>query len=154
MNNVELANRISRVERRMDAFETRVGESVAALGTQVVQLRDDMNLAFSALRRDLEDTRLSLDTKRAAGDTETRASLQLVVASGDTETRRYLETKIIEGDTETRRYLEAKIIEGDAETRRYLETKIVEGDTETRTFMRVLHEDLVERIRLLGDASR
>ena len=32
-----------------------------------------------------------------------------------------------------------------------LEAKIAEGDAETRAFMRILHEDLVRRIAVIGD---
>jgi hypothetical protein len=38
----------------------------------------------------------------------------------------------------------------DEETRRTLRQEIREGDEETRRFMRVLYEDLVARIEILG----
>lgn len=43
--------------------------------------------------------------------------------------------------------LDAKIEESHAS----LEAKIAEGDAETRVFMRTLHEDLVQRIAVIGD---
>ena len=39
---------------------------------------------------------------------------------------------------------------GDEETRRVLRDEIRAGDQETRRFMRILHEDLVGRIEILG----
>ena len=40
---------------------------------------------------------------------------------------------------------------GDEDTRRVLRDEIRTGDEETRRYMRVLHEDLVTRITLLGE---
>jgi predicted phage gp36 major capsid-like protein len=42
-----------------------------------------------------------------------------------------------------------KIRDGDEETRRSVREEIRAGDEETRCLMRVLHEDLVERIKRL-----
>jgi hypothetical protein len=56
-----------------------------------------------------------------------------------------------EGDEETRRVLREEIRAGDEETRRVLRDEIRTGDEETRRFMRVLYEDLVHRIELLGE---
>jgi predicted phage gp36 major capsid-like protein len=44
----------------------------------------------------------------------------------------------------------AEAREGDEETPRVLRDEIRAGDQETRRFMRVLHEDLVARIEILG----
>jgi hypothetical protein len=49
--------------------------------------------------------------------------------------------------------LREEIRAGDEETRRVLREEIRGGNEETRQFMRVLHEDVIERIRLLGGQS-
>ena len=46
--------------------------------------------------------------------------------------------------------LREEIRAGDEETRRVLREEIRAGDEETRRFMRILHEEVIERIRLLG----
>ena len=43
---------------------------------------------------------------------------------------------------------------GDEETRRVLRAEMRAGDEETRTLMRVLHEDVVNRIALIGEVRR
>jgi predicted phage gp36 major capsid-like protein len=55
------------------------------------------------------------------------------------------------GDEGTQRTLRDEIRAGDEETRRVLRDEIRTGDEETRRYMRVLHEDLVTRITLLGE---
>ncbi len=40
---------------------------------------------------------------------------------------------------------------GDAETRQGLREEIRAGDEETRSLMRALHEDVIERLKLLGN---
>jgi hypothetical protein len=44
-----------------------------------------------------------------------------------------------------------EIQRGDEETRRFVREEIQRGDEEMRRFMRVLYEDLVARIAILGD---
>jgi hypothetical protein len=55
------------------------------------------------------------------------------------------------GGEETQRSLRDEIRSGDEETRQVLRDEIRAGDEETRTLMRVLHEDVVGRIALLGE---
>jgi hypothetical protein len=62
-----------------------------------------------------------------------------------------LRDEIRAGDEETRRVLRDEIRSGDEETRQVLRDEIRSGDEETRTLMRVLHEDVVGRIALLGE---
>ena len=50
--------------------------------------------------------------------------------------------------------LGARIDAGDDESRRVLRGEIRAGDEETRTLMRVLYEDLVHRITVLGETWR
>ncbi len=55
------------------------------------------------------------------------------------------------GDEETRRVLREEIRAGDEETRQVLGEAIRAGDEETRSLMRALHEDVIERIKGLGE---
>ena len=47
--------------------------------------------------------------------------------------------------------IRGEIRAGDEETRRSLRDEIRQGDEETRRYMRVLHEDVIARIALLGE---
>lgn len=56
------------------------------------------------------------------------------------------------GDVESVRLLREEIRAGDEETRRVLREEIRSGDEETRRYMRVLHEEVIERIRVLSES--
>lgn len=56
-----------------------------------------------------------------------------------------------EGDAETQRVLREEIRVVDAETRSVLRDEIRIGDEETRRLMRVLHEDVIDRLKRLDD---
>jgi hypothetical protein len=51
----------------------------------------------------------------------------------------------------TRAELRAEVRAGDEQTRTDLRAEIRAGDEETRTYMRVLHEEVLSRIALLGE---
>ena len=55
-----------------------------------------------------------------------------------------------EGDERVLQTLRADIRAGDERVIQTLRQEIRAGDEETRRFMRILHEDLVERIEILG----
>jgi hypothetical protein len=59
-----------------------------------------------------------------------------------------LRAEMCDGDEETRRVLRDEIRAGDEQTRALVRTL----NDETRTHMLVLHEDLVERVKRLGEA--
>jgi hypothetical protein len=59
--------------------------------------------------------------------------------------------EIRSGDEGTRLSLRDEIRAGDEETRRSLREEIRAGDEETRRQTRVLHEDLVERLKTIGE---
>lgn len=83
------------LERRTEILE-QLPERVTALEAQIVQLRDEMRVEFSATRA------------------ETRA--------------------------------------GDERMIQTLRQEIRDGDEETRRFMRILHEEVLERMKFLGGA--
>jgi hypothetical protein len=64
-----------------------------------------------------------------------------------------IRAEIRTGDEDTRRVLRAEIRAGDQETRRILQAEIREGDRETQRQMRVLHEEIIGRIKLLGEGG-
>jgi hypothetical protein len=49
--------------------------------------------------------------------------------------------------------LRAEIRSGDDETRQVLRAEIRAGDQATQSLMRVLHEDVIARIKLLGEGG-
>jgi len=166
MTTGKLLARLEILEQRVNVLET-LPARVDALAEQIVQLRDDMLGAFSALRTETragdEETRESLRDEIRVGDEETRRQLRDEIRVGDEETRRQLRDEIRAGDEETRRQLRDEIRAGDEETRRQLRDEIRTGDEatqslmrelvqETRAHMLVLHEDLVERIKRIGEA--
>jgi hypothetical protein len=55
------------------------------------------------------------------------------------------------GDEDVVRTLREEIRAGDEQVIRTLREEIRAGDEETRRFMRILHEDLVARIEILGE---
>jgi hypothetical protein len=115
---------------RLDILEQRVNvletlpARVDALADQILQLRHEVRDAFSALRGEMR-----------TGDGEAMQSLREEIRAGDEETRRQLREEIRAGDKETR-WLMRELI------------------AETRTHMLVLHEDLVERIKRIGEGPR
>jgi len=136
MTTGKLLARLEILEQRVNVLET-LPARVDALAEQIVQLRDDMLGAFSALR-----------TETRAGDEETRESLRDEIRAGDEETRRQLRDEIRAGDEETRRQLRDEIRTGDEATQSLMRELV----QETRAHMLVLHEDLVERIKRIGEA--
>ena len=90
-----LDQRVDMLERRTEILE-QLPERVTALVTQIVQLRDEMRVEFSATRA------------------ETRAGEERMIQT--------------------------------------LRQEIRDGDEETRRFMRILHEEVLERMKFLGGA--
>jgi hypothetical protein len=163
-----------RVELRVQRLEQKVSEleqlpaRMAELGSQIAQLRGEMHEEFSAIRREVAD-RVTLAQFReatAAIGEELRAfreqfSQELRAVRGEFSE----ELRVIRGELRAIRGNGAglslvKLHEeiaglrgpgGEGLTLVGLRQEIREGDEETRRLMRVLHEDLVQRIALLGE---
>ena len=103
-----LEERMDSLERRVEVLE-QLPAQAAALGSQVLQLRDEMPAEFSATRTWV---------RSAIGESE--------------------------------RMLREEIRTAISESERTLRTEVRAGDEETRALMRILHEDLVARIGLIG----
>jgi len=101
---------------------------VAAVELQIVQLRDEMRLGFSAVRQDMAGL---------------REELLNTIRQGDDAVREELHTEM--------RELRGELHGEMQRLKDELRTEIREGDQETRRYMRVLHEDVIVRITALGD---
>ena len=119
------------LEVRMDRLEKRVGileqlpERVTALESQIVLLRDEMRSEFSAVRGEIRD--------------------------GDEQVIKTLRNEIRASDEQVIRTLRDEIRAGDEETRRVLSERMESLFDENERHMRLLHEDLVERIARTGE---
>ena len=137
MDRARLTSRVEAIEQRMETWDARFD----AIGSQISQLRDEMRIEFSGVREEIHQ-----------GDEEVSLSLRETIQASNEETRQVLREEIRAGDEETRRVLRDEIRAGDEETRQVLRDEIRAGDEETRTLMRVLHEDVITRLAMLGDA--
>jgi hypothetical protein len=106
-----LIRRIEILERKVEGLEL-LPARMTALESQILQLRDDMRVEFSATRQELT----------AAVD-----GVRLEIRTVDQDIRREMHSLL--GEVVAR-----------------LELRISSGDEETRRYMRVLHEDFIERI--------
>ena len=113
------------LERRVELLE-QLPEHVTGIETQIVQLRDEMRAEFSATRAEAR-----------AGDERVTQSLREEIRAGD---ERVIQT------------LREEIRAGDERVIQTLRGEIRDGDEETRRFMRILHEEVLERMKFLGGA--
>jgi hypothetical protein len=164
-----IENRVNRLEGRVTELE-KAPERVTAIESQIVQLRTEMGVEFSAVLEEIragdEETRRVFgegieDTRRTLGEgiEDTRRTLGERIE----DTRRTLGERI----EDTRRTLGEQIVEtrgvlGDqiVETRRVLGEQILETDRklnerieESRRYMRVLHEDVIGRLATIQEVQ-
>jgi hypothetical protein len=128
----------------------------AVLSTQMLQLGSEIRGEFSALRSEVQ-----------AGDAETRerldeqaTDLRAEIQAGDTETRQH--ARMLHEDTrglieERTADLLGVVAAESRETRQLLEERAKElreeiqaGDAATRQHARTLHEDVIERIKVIS----
>ena len=126
MTEPTLTDRVTILERRVEDLAS-LPARVAGVELQIVQLRDEMRLGFSAVRQEMAGLREDLLTTIRHGDDSVREEL-------------HAEMRELRG--------EMQLLRGE------LRAEIREGDQETRRYMRVLHEDVIARIAALGDARR
>jgi hypothetical protein len=100
-----------------------------------MQLREEVRDEFSAIRSALQSVEGGLRGELRAVDEALRAEIRTVDEALRAEIRAVDEALHVE----IRAVVEA------------LRAEIRAGDAETRRFMRVLHEDLIERIQRLGE---
>jgi predicted phage gp36 major capsid-like protein len=78
MQERSIVERVETLERKVEALET-LPDRVTAVELQLMQLRDEMRVEFSAIRGEIR-----------TGDEETRLVLRDEIRAGDEETRRYM----------------------------------------------------------------
>jgi hypothetical protein len=86
MRSADLAQRIDRVEHRMDSMEQRLDASFNALSTQILQSRRENDVAHLAMR-----TEFARDISALRGDMNAQGTvLRVAIRDGDEETRRFM----------------------------------------------------------------
>ena len=176
MNRPDLAGRIATVEHRMDSIERRWDASFAAFTTQILQsnretrqeilatLRGEMEVSGGTLRGEMEVLGENLRSEMQTLGANLRGEMQTLGGNlrGEMETlggtlRGEMET--LDGELRGEMQTLGAKLRGEMHTlhgitvRRFekLETALAEGDDETRRFMKILHEDTLNRIALLGE---
>lgn len=127
----DLQTRVEHLERQMEILAQMPGR-LTALESQIPQFREEMRSEFSALR-------LELRAEIRAGDEATRQAIREEIRSTDEATRQAIREEIRSGDEATRQAIRADI-----------RTEI--GDL--RGQMLLLHEEVIARIKLLGETGR
>ncbi len=129
MRDNSLQQRVLAIERMLQDYATH--RDIERLERQIVELRVEMRSEFSAVRAEMR-----------AGDEATRAELREEIRAGDQVTRRELRDEIRAVDESLRGLVEERTAE--------IHRVVAAGDEETRLLMRVLHEELIERINTIG----
>ena len=125
----DIEKRVEILEFKVEALE-RLPQRMDALEAQIVQLRGEMREGFSAL--------VGETTAIRAHVTHEFAAVRSEAAAFQTEVR--AEFAIVRSEA--------------AALGSELRDDIRAGDAETRRYMRVLHEEVLERIKWLGDERR
>lgn len=165
MNRSDLAGRIVTVEHRMDSIERRWDASFAAFTTQILQsnretreeilatLRGEMEVSGGTLRGEMEVLGENLRGEMQTLGANLRGEMQTLGG----ELRGEMQT--LGGELRGEMQTLGASLRDEMHTlhgitvRRFekLETALAEGDDETRRFMKILHEDTLSRIALLGE---
>jgi hypothetical protein len=82
MSDRSLVEPLEIVEKKVESLET-VPARISAVELQIVQLRQDMNAGFSAIRDDLRGEIRAVDER-------IRTDLRAEIRAGDEETRRFM----------------------------------------------------------------
>ena len=120
-----LTQRVEILEQKVERLET-LPARMAAVEWQIVQLRDEMQGGFSAVRQEMAVMADDLRTELHRGLHGIRGELDGIHGELDG----------LHGEFDG------------------LRAEIRAGDEETRRYMRVLYEDLIARIAALGDVRR
>jgi hypothetical protein len=129
MGSAELAGRIDTVEHRMDSMELHWDESFAALSRQILQSDCETREAILATLRGEVVGEFSAMRTEVAGE----FSAMRTEVAGEFSAMR----------TEVAGEFSAM--------RTHFETALADGQDETRRYMKVLYEDILSRIALLGE---
>ena len=130
MTEPTLTERVTILEQKVEDLAS-LPARVAGVELQIVQLRDEMRLGFTAVRQEMAGLREDLLTTIRQGDDAVREEL-------------HAEMRELRGE-----------LRGEMQRLRdELRADIRDGDQETRRYMRVLHEDVIARIAALADSRR
>ena len=151
MGSADLAGRIDTVERRMDSIELRWDASFAELSTQILRsnretreailatLRGEVAGEFSAMRADMAGEFSAMRAEVAGEFSAMRADMAGEFSAVRAE---------VAGEFSAMR---ADMAGEFSAVRAHFESVVADGESETRRYMRVLYEDILSRIALLGE---
>jgi hypothetical protein len=93
MQDPTIVNRLDILERKVELLEA-LPARVSAVESQILQLRNDMNDGFSALRVEIragnDALRTELREEMRAGNEALRTELRAEIRAGDEETRNFM----------------------------------------------------------------
>ena len=151
MGSADLAGRIDTVEHRMDSMELRWDESFAVLRTQILQSDCETREAILATLRGEVAGEFSAMRTEVAGEF---SAMRTEVAGEFSAMRTEVAEKFSAMQTEVAEKFSAMRTEVAGEfsmQRAHFETALANGQDETRRYMKVLYEDILSRIALLGE---
>jgi len=173
MESADWAGRIDTVERRMDSMELRWDESFAALSTQILQsnretreailatLRGEVAGEFSTVRTEFAGEFSKVRTEFASEFLNVRAEMASDFSKVRTEfASEFLNVRAeMAGEFSAVRAemagefskVRTEFAEGLSAMGTRFETVLADSQEETRRYMRVLYEDILSRIALLGE---
>jgi hypothetical protein len=124
MDGSRFGHRVDVMEQRMDAWETRFDAAVGSLTAQISQLGEQIGSELPAIRGEIR-----------AGDEALREELSEAIRAADEALRQEMRAghEVVRGEFAD------------------LRADMHIGADETRHLMRVLHEDVIERIARLGE---
>jgi hypothetical protein len=129
MGRADLAGRIDTVERRMDSIELRWDASFAELSTQILRSnRETREAILATLRGEVAGEFSGMRADMAGEFSAVRAEV-----AGEFSAMR------------------ADMAGEFSAVRAHFESVVADGESETRRYMRVLYEDILSRIALLGE---
>jgi septal ring factor EnvC (AmiA/AmiB activator) len=152
---VDVANLVTRVEileLKVEALEA-LPARVDALALQIAQHRDETRDGFSAIRAEIGAVDKGLRAEIGAVDDRLRAEIRAVDEGLRAEIRA-VDDRLRAVDEGLRARMKVDNEALRAEIRAVdegLRAEMKAGDEDSRTLTRVLHEDLVERIKWLGE---
>ena len=146
MTEPTLTERVTILEQKVNEFAS-LPSRVAGVELQIVQLRGEMQVGFSAVRQEMaamrDDLRTELHRELHGIREELHGIREELDGIHGALDGIHGELDGIHGELDG--------IHGELNG---LRVEIRAGDKETRRYMRVLHEDLITRIATLGDARR
>jgi hypothetical protein len=126
-------------------------------GNHVARIAQEVVMPSKSLEERMDNLEPRVEVLERLPDRVTALETQIVLLrdemrSGFSATRQGLREEIRAGDQETRRTLREEIRAGDEETRRVLSKQMQDLYEANERHMRVLHEDLIQRISTIAES--